>query len=156
MRGEPYCAWCNRIGHAATLRCREGYESQFASPAPDPVRMALAAISEACPEPRDPSAYLSPFHAQILDAARLARAALRAPPQSVGNPLGSGKASPQEVQEACAQVADRAAARAAIWPTQQMAVGIAKSIRALIPPVVPAEGEGLQAIDPLHSTSEGK
>lgn len=29
MSNEPYCVWCNRIGHTSTDRCRKGYEGQF-------------------------------------------------------------------------------------------------------------------------------
>jgi hypothetical protein len=62
---------------------------------------------------------------------------------------GEGLATPQQVQEACAQVADRAAERFG----DQLAREIAKSIRALIPPaalpVPPLDREGIaRIIDP--------
>lgn len=35
MSGEPYCAWCNKIGHAASVTCEREYRERVHEPKTD-------------------------------------------------------------------------------------------------------------------------
>lgn len=49
MSDEPYCVWCNRIGHAPTIECQQRSAPKAASPkpAPDAMREARLVIEAA-------------------------------------------------------------------------------------------------------------
>jgi hypothetical protein len=84
----------------------------------------------------------------VRDFEQQVRSALRGPAQA------APCATPQEVQEACAQVADRAAKRCVREqiPGDSVAAFIAKAIRALIPPATSVSSTHERAVEDVHAT----